>query len=134
MQWKKVTDFVIRLPHRPGSLAALAARLRAADVDVLGMWGPVQGRHTMGFHCIAERPDQFRSFCRDAELDAYEGAAFLVHDPAKMGGLVTALDAIAHAGINIDVIQSITLDGALAAILWVDEADEPRLHQVLQTL
>jgi hypothetical protein len=51
-----------------------------------------------------------------------------------MGGLVTALDAIAHSGINIDVIQSITLDGALAAILWVDEADEPRLHQVLQTL
>ena len=85
-----------------------------------------------GALCRADTPWAFTAF--RSELDAYEGAAFLVHDPAKMGGLVTALDAIAHAGINIDVIQSITLDGALAAILWVDEADEPRLHQVLQTL
>ena len=36
MQWKKVTDFVIRLPHRPGSLAALAARLRGAIIRPLG--------------------------------------------------------------------------------------------------
>ena len=131
MHWKRVTDFVIRLPHRPGALATLAARLREADVAVLGMWGPVQGRHTMGFHCIPERSDQFRSFCRDAELDAFECPAFLLSDQEKTGGLVSALDSIALAGINIEVIQSITINSALAAIIWVDEADEPRLHQVL---
>lgn len=131
MHWKRVTDFVIRLPHRPGALASLAARLREADVSVVGMWGPVQGRHTMGFHCIPERADQFRSFCRDAELDAFECTAFLMSDHDKAGGLVSALDSIALAGINIEVIQSITLNNALAAIIWVDEADEPRLQQVL---
>ena len=131
MHWKRVTDFVIRLPHRPGALASLAARLREADVSIVGMWGPVQGRHTMGFHCIPERADQFRSFCRDAELDAYECTAFLMSDHDKAGGLVSALDSIALAGINIEVIQSIILNNALAAIIWVDEADEPRLQQVL---
>lgn len=131
MHWKRVSDFVIRLPHRPGALAGLAARLREADVPVLGMWGPVQGRHTMGFHCIPESAEQFRNFCRDCELDAFEQPAFLIGDPAKGGGLVGALDAIAHAGINIEGIQSIAVDGSLAAILWVDHADEPRLHQVL---
>lgn len=131
MHWKRVTDFVIRLPHRPGALASLAARLREADVSVVGMWGPVQGRHTMGFHCIPERGDQFRSFCRDAELDAFECTAFLMSDHDKAGGLVSALDSIALAGINIEVIQSIILNNALAAIIWVDEADEPRLQQVL---
>jgi prephenate dehydratase len=131
MHWKKVTDFVIRLPHRPGALASLASRLREADIEMIGMWGPVQGRHTMGFHCIPERAEQFRNFTRDSELDAFEQTAFLVDVPAKAGGLVMVLDAIAQAGINIETIQSITDDRSLAAILWVDEADEPHLQQVL---
>ncbi|MGA1265888.1 MAG: hypothetical protein ACO32J_01770 [Phycisphaerales bacterium] len=133
MHWKRVTDFVIRLPHRPGSLAALAARLREADVAIVGMWGPVQGRHAWGFHCIPERADQFRAFSRDAELDAFEQSAFLLSDPIQRGGLVNTLDAIATAGINIEVIQSITIHGSLGAIVWVDEADETRLQDVLAT-
>ncbi len=131
MQWKHVTDFVIRLPHRPGALASLAARMREADIAVLGMWGPVQGRHTTGFHCIPERADQFRAFSRDAELDSFEQSAFLIHDATNVGGLVGTLDAIARAGINIEVIQSITVNEALAAIVWVDHSDEPRLQEVL---
>lgn len=131
MHWKKVTDFVIRLPHRPGALASLASRLREADVEMLAMWGPVQGRHTMGFHCIPERAEQFRNFTRDSELDAFEQTAFLVDVPGKAGGLVTVLDAIAQEGINIELIQSVSDERSLAAILWVDEADEPHLQRVL---
>jgi prephenate dehydratase len=133
MRWQKVSDFVIRLPHRPGALASLAARLREADIEMLGMWGPVQGRHTTGFHCIPASAEQFRSFSRDSDMDAFEQVAFLLSDPARAGGLIAALDAIAQAGINIEVIQSIVVDGAISAIVWVDEADEPALAQVLST-
>jgi prephenate dehydratase len=76
-------------------------------------------------------PLHSRNFTRDSELDAFEQTAFLVDVPAKAGGLVMVLDAIAQAGINIETIQSITDDRSLAAILWVDEADEPHLQQVL---
>ncbi|NBX24551.1 MAG: hypothetical protein EBQ99_00625 [Planctomycetes bacterium] len=131
MHWKRVTDFVLRLPHRPGALAALASRLREADVELLGMWGPVHGRHTTGFHCIPERAEQFRAFSRDADLEAFEQPAFLLHDPSHSGGLTRTLDAIATAGINIEAIQSVTVNGALAAMVWVDEADEPKLQKVL---
>jgi len=131
MHWKQVTDFVIRLPHRPGALASFAVRLRESDVEVVGMWGPVQGRHTSGFHCIPERADQFRSFSRDSEIEAFEQTAFLVHDAVRVGGLVSTLDAVAQAGINIEVIQSIVVNNSLAAIIWVDEADESRLIEVL---
>ena len=133
MRWQKVTDFVIRLPNRPGSLAGLAARLREADIEMLGMWGPVQGRHTTGFHCIPASADQFRSFSRDSDMDAFEQIAFLMSDPARAGGLIAALDAIAQAGINIEVIQSIVVDGNVSAIVWVDEADEPALQKVLSS-
>ena len=67
-------------------------------MPVLGMWGPVHGRHTMGFHCIPESAEQFRNFCRDSEMDAFEQPAFLLSDPAKGGGLVAAL-AWGAAGI-----------------------------------
>jgi len=117
MRWQKVSDFVIRLPDRPGALAGLAARLREADIEMLGMWGPVHGRHTAGFRCIP--------------ANAFEQAAFLLWDPSQTGGLVAALDAIAQAGINIELIQSIVIDGAVAAMVWVDEADEPALATVL---
>lgn len=133
MRWQKVTDFVIRLPNRPGSLAGLAARLREADIEMLGMWGPVQGRHTAGFHCIPASADQFRSFSRGSDMDAFEQSAFLLNDPARAGGLISALDAIAQAGINIEVIQSIVVDGNVSAIVWVDEADEPALQKVLSS-
>jgi hypothetical protein len=131
MRWQKVSDFVIRLPDRPGALAGLAARLREADIEMLGMWGPVHGRHTAGFHCIPASAEQFRSFSRDSDMNAFEQSAFLLADPAHGGGLIAALDAIAQAGINIEVIQSIVVDGAVSAMVWVDEADEPALATVL---
>ena len=74
---------------------------------------------------------QFRNFTRDSELDAFEQTAFLVDVPGKAGGLVTVLDAIAQEGINIELIQSVSDERSLAAILWVDEADEPHLQRVL---
>ncbi|MCE9618887.1 MAG: hypothetical protein K8R92_03145 [Planctomycetes bacterium] len=131
LQWARVTDFLLRLSHRPGELARLATQLREADVEILGMWGPVIGRASVGFHCIPERADQFRSFARDADMLVTEANAFLIKDKANGGSFVARLDSIAGAGINIEIIQSLTIDGSLAAVIWVDETDESRLMEVL---
>ena len=53
IEWTRVTDFVLRLSHRPGELARLLTQMREADVEIVGMWGPVIGRASVGFHFIA---------------------------------------------------------------------------------
>ncbi len=95
------------------------------------MWGPIIGRASVGFHCIPESPDQFRSFVRDAEMPATEFGAFLINDKSNGGSFVSRLDSIAGAGINIEAIQSLTIDGSLSAVIWVNGADEDRLIQIL---
>jgi hypothetical protein len=131
IQWARVTDFLLRLSHRPGELARLATQLREADVEILGMWGPVIGRASVGFHCIPERADQFRAFARDADMLVSESNAYMIKDDADGGSFVARLDSIAGAGINIEIIQSLTIGGALTAVIWVHEHDEPRLMEVL---
>ena len=131
LQWSRVTDFVLRLSHRPGELARLSRQLRQADVEMIGMWGPVIGRASVGFHCIPENADQFRSFVRDAEMPVTEAPAFLINDNSQSGSFVSRLDPIASAGINIESIQSLTIGGSLTAVIWVNESDEKRLIEIL---
>lgn len=127
----RVTDFVLRLSHRPGELARLCTQMREADVEITGMWGPVLGRASVGFHVIAQNPDQFRAFACDAEMPITESTAFLINDISGGGSFVARLDSIAGAGINIESIQSLTIDGSLSAVIWVNESDESRLIEVL---
>ena len=131
LEWSRVTDFVLRLSHRPGELARLCTQLRQADVEMIGMWGPVIGRASVGFHCIPERSDQFRAFARDAEMPFTETSAFLINDNSQSGSFVSRLDSIASAGINIESIQSLTIGGSLTAVIWVNESDEKRLIEIL---
>lgn len=131
IEWTRVTDFVLRLSHRPGELARLLTQMREADVEIVGMWGPVIGRASVGFHFIAQSPDQFRSFASDAEIPITEISAFLVNDKSTSGSFAARLDSIAGAGINIETIQSLTIDGSLSAVIWVNESEENRLIEVL---
>ena len=131
IEWSRVTDFVLRLSHRPGELARLCTQLRQADVEMIGMWGPVIGRASVGFHCIPESSDQFRAFARDAEMPFTETSAFLINDNSQSGSFVSRLDSIASVGINIESIQSLTIGGSLSAVIWVNEIDETRLIEVL---
>ena len=131
IEWTRVTDFVLRLSHRPGELARLLTQMREADVEIVGMWGPVIGRASVGFHFIAQSADQFRSFASDAEIPITEIIAFLINDTNTGGSFSARLDSIAGAGINIETIQSLTIDGSLSAVIWVNESEENRLIEVL---
>ncbi len=98
---------------------------------MIGMWGPVIGRASVGFHCIPESSGQFRAFARDAEMPFTETSAFLINDNSQSGSFVSRLDSIASVGINIESIQSLTIGGSLSAVIWVNEIDESRLIEVL---
>lgn len=131
MRWSQMTDFAMELPNRPGELARLAARLRAADVNLLGLWGAETSDGNGTFYCVPEAADQFREFARSAELDIREGVAFHLRGKDHVGALVRTLEQIAGANVNLLGIQTIAAEGSFGCFVWAEPDDWDRLIKVL---
>ncbi len=126
-----MSDFAISLPDRPGELARLAARLRAADVNLIGLWGYGSGTGEARFYCVPESAEQFRNFAQSATLNVEEGTTFFLHGLDHGGALVAKLDAIAQAGINLRAIEAVRAGNEFGAFIWAEASDWPRLADVL---
>jgi len=131
MAWQRVTEFVVRLPHRAGELARLTAQLREADVGMLAFWGPTVGRSADGVHCIPENAGQFRNFAQSAELAVWEEPCFWLTERFKCGNLVASLDLIASAEINIELIHAMSYQGQFGCFIWVAAEHEAKLEEIL---
>ena len=110
-KWTRLADFWINLPDQPGELARLAARLREADVNLLGLWGYGAENGQARFYCVPQSAEQFRNFAMSADLPAREGCTFYLHEIDRGGTLVQTLEIIASADINLLAIQAVAIYG-----------------------
>ena len=132
-QWKQLTEFVVRLPHRTGELARLSAQLRAASVEMIAFFGPSEGKAADGFHLIPADAGRFRAFASGAGLETWEETCFYLSDAYHDGDLVARLDQIAGAGINIQFASALEAGGQFGLMIWVDDEDVDRLARLLGT-
>ena len=132
-QWKQLTEFVVRLPHRTGELARLSAHLRAASVETVAFFGPSEGKAADGFHLIPADAGKFRAFASGAGLETWEEPCFYLSDAYHDGDLVARLDQIAGAGINIQFASALEAGGQFGLMIWVDDEDVDRLARLLGT-
>ena len=130
-EWKMLTDFRISVDHRPGAMAALAARLRDADVILRGLCGHVEAGTTASFHCIPERADQFRSFLRSTDMPHEEGSVLFIGGANRGDGMIATLEKIASANVNLIGLDAVTVEGEFGYFVWVSSEDWPKLRQVL---
>ncbi len=130
MEWRMLPDFSIELPDRPGELARLASRFRAADVNLLGLWG-YGGAGCARLYCVPERADQFRNFVDSIELNVTEGSTFFMTGVDHGGALVERLDQIAQAGINLQAIEAVRLGEQFGCFIWARPEDWKTLAAVL---
>ena len=133
LKWVQMSDFSIALPNRPGELARLAARFRAADVSLIGLWGygGTEGDFAR-VYCVPESADQFRAFARSAELQIKEGHTFYLRGDDHANALVKMLERIATAGVNLHAIQSVAHNGEFGCFVWADPSDWPTLKDLIQ--
>ena len=130
-KWTRLADFWINLPDQPGELARLAARLREADVNLLGLWGYGAENGQARFYCVPQSAEQFRNFAMSAELPAREGCTFYLHEIDRGGTLVQTLEKIASADINLLAIQAVAINGECGCFLWANTNDWPALEELL---
>jgi hypothetical protein len=129
--WTKMSDFFIELPDRPGELARLAAKFRAADIALIGLWGYGGDGEFAHFYCVPENPEQFRAFAQSAELKAREGTTFYFTGADHVGSLVRTLEEIASTGISLHAIQSVATDGEFGCFVWADPKDWDTLARMI---
>ena len=130
-KWARMADFAIELPDRPGELARLAKKFRAADVSLIGIWGYGGKGQNARFYCVPESADQFRNFADSAGLNITEGTTFYLSGSDTVGTLVRMLEEIASSGVNLHAIQCVSFNGEFGCFVWADPADWETLTRLI---
>ncbi|MFK7960138.1 MAG: hypothetical protein AB8G96_06395 [Phycisphaerales bacterium] len=127
------SDFTFALPDRPGALAALAATMRAADVNLLSLRAvpELPGEQAM-VGCVPESADQFRNFADSAGLSVTERPVCFVEGVDEPGALRHILEQVASADINVESIESVAFAGRYGALLRTAPADWNRVAGIIQ--
>jgi hypothetical protein len=124
-----MTEFVVRLDNRPGSLARLTELLAAAgvNIDALAAWGE-NGDGVV--RLIVDQPEACARVLNDASLGFEERTVLSALLANRPGELARVTRALADAAINIEAIfvLGVHTDGLEIAIAVDDpEAAEPIL-------
>jgi hypothetical protein len=120
---KIVTYFKTGLEDKPGTLLAVAQKMKSKKLGLVALWGygtqPGQGE----FYCIPKNPDKFRSAYKPSGVPMEEGSGFYVKGADKTGALLKTLEAIAKVGVNITAIHAVAAGGYYGSFIHVAPVD-----------
>lgn len=104
-----MTEFVVRMEHRPGRLASLTEALAAfgVNIEALAAYG-ADGEGTV--RLIVDDAATTRRVLDEAALGNEEHPVLTAHLPHRPGELARLTRLIADAGVNIDAIYVLRAD------------------------
>ena len=93
-------QFVIQLSHTPGALAALCRELEKRAVDLKAIGGGGVGEHG---HVILKTADDAatREVLKAGNYEFIEGDSVLAEVDDKPGGMLSVLERLSNAGVNV---------------------------------
>jgi len=93
-------QFVIQLSHTPGALAALCRELEKRAVDLKAIGGGGVGDHG---HVILKTADDgaTREVLKAGNYQFIEGDSVLAEVDDKPGGMLSVLERLSRAGVNV---------------------------------
>lgn len=118
-----MTEFVVRMEHRPGQLASLAEALAAVGVNIeaLAAYGH-DGDGTV--RIIVQDAATTRRVLSEAALHHEENMVLTVHMPHRPGELARVTRSLADAGVNIESIYVLHADAdGIELAVTVDEPE-----------
>ena len=127
---KRVTYFKAKIEDKPGALLALAKDLKEKKLDLIALKGVGQAGQGE-ILVIAKSPDKLRDAWTTSGVLVEEGTVFFLSGTDATGALVTSLDSITNAGVNIVATEAIAVGGKFGAVLWVSPEDLDKTSQAL---
>jgi hypothetical protein len=108
-------DFTIHLTHRPGELGRVANALSRTGVNLKSVTGLTFGNQAL-LRLIADDVEAARTALSEAHIPFEENEVVPVLLENRAGELGDLADKLANAGVNLQAIYVIGLDGDLVEL------------------
>ena len=131
MAAQRITYFKAKVEDKPGALLALAKNLKTKNIGLVSLKGVGQAGQG-DILLVAKNPDDLRNEWKVSGSLVEEGTAFFLSGADKTGALLTSLEALANAGVNIVATEAVAVGGRYGAILWVSPSDLEKTAQALK--
>ncbi len=132
MDIKRTQYFSIAVEDKPGELARFAKKMKAANVNLSGVWGFGVGQGKAQIFAVPRDEEKFKQAAKAAGLNIKEGTCFRLEGQDKVGALLDTLEHVASEGINLHAVDALALEGRFAAYLWAQDKDVEKLGKVLK--
>ncbi len=123
----------VKLPNRPGTLAAMVAALAEARVDIKALEVAERGGGELGeVNLIASDLDAARAALDRSGHDYRVEQAVAVEMDDRVGGLAAILDVLAREGLNVSQLYAFVSRVAGKSLALVSVDDPARANALLE--
>jgi hypothetical protein len=116
-------DFAITMTHRPGEFSRIANALARAGVNIKTVAALTIGNQGM-VRLIADDVEAARNALRESHFPFEEREVVTVLKENRAGELADVADRLANAGLNLEAMYVVGLEGDLVELAVV--ADDPK--------
>jgi len=128
---QRVAFMKCTLADTPGSLLTLASNLKMKKVGLLGLSGSAGQPGNSEVYLIVKDVDKIRNALKASGMQFEEGTGFYLKGADKTGALVTTLDTLAKANVNLVGGCALAVSGNYGLFLRVAPDDLQRAAQAL---
>jgi hypothetical protein len=119
-------DFAIHLTHRPGELGRVANALSLKGVNLKSLAAMTVGNQAV-LRLIPDDVEACRAALRENNIRFDESEMVTVLLENRAGEVATVADKLANAGLNLDAVYVVGLDGDLVELAFaVDDVKKAR--------
>ncbi len=132
MDIQRTQYFSIAVEDKPGELARFARKMKAANVNLSGVWGFGIGQSKAQIFAVPQDVEKFKQAAKAGGLSIKEGMCFRLAGEDKVGALLDILERVASEGINLHAVDALALEGRFAAYIWAQDKDVEKLDRLLK--
>ena len=128
---QRATYFKITLEDKPGALLAIAKHLKSKKVGLAGLKALPSQPGQSEVYLIVKNPDKLRGALKSFGVAAEEGTTLFIKGADRTGALVSSLEAIAQAGVNIVATDAVAVGGNYGSFFRVAPGDIDKAAKAL---
>jgi prephenate dehydratase len=128
---QRATYFRADLKDKPGALLKVLEDLKSRNVGLTGLWGFSMGGGKAQLYVVGKNPGKLKRAWKKGKLLKEQGVGFVVRGSDRTGALISTLQALKNAKVNIQAIDAIAVAGKYGSFIWVNKGQERKAAKAL---
>jgi hypothetical protein len=127
----RVTYFVLKVEDKPGALLKVMQDLKTKGIGLAGVWAVGAGEGMARVFAVPKTPEKLRAAWKASGQLSEEATGFFLKGADRTGALLKPLEALAAAGVNMDVANAIAVGGRFGCFIFVKAGDVEKAAEAL---